>query len=119
MSVAELLATHSSAELTEWIAYEQITGPIGQARDDILMAVLAATISNANRSKGRKARATDFLPKWDRFKKRMGWQDMLTAVKSINRTLGGDDLTRGGEHGSPLGTPGQARYRQPGADRRR
>ncbi|MGW2580840.1 phage tail assembly protein T [Streptomyces virginiae] len=115
----ELLATHSSAELTEWIAYEQITGPIGPARDDILMAILAATVSNANRGKGRKARVLDFLPKWDRTKKRMAWQDMLTAVKSINRTMGGNDLTQGGEHAGPLGTPGQARYRQPGADRRR
>ncbi|WKV74218.1 hypothetical protein AW27_023540 [Streptomyces sp. PCS3-D2] len=117
--MAELLATHSSAELTEWIAYEQITGPIGAARDDILMAILAATVSNANRGKGRKARVKDFLPTWDRTRKRMNWQDMLTAVKSINASLGGTDLTRGGEHGTAVDTPGQARYRRPGADRRR
>ncbi|WP_405710114.1 hypothetical protein OG264_16115 [Streptomyces xanthophaeus] len=83
------------------------------------MAILAATVSNASRGKGRKAQVKDFLPAWDRAKKRMNWQDMLTAVKSINRTMGGSDLTEGGEHGSSLGAPRQARHRRAGADQRR
>ncbi|MCY0963521.1 phage tail assembly protein T [Streptomyces sp. H27-H5] len=113
--MAELLATHSSAELTEWIAYEQITGPIGQARDDALMSILAATISNTARGKGRKARASDFLPKWDSGKgrPRMDWTEMLTAVKTINRSLGGTDLTKdGGEHVDPGRTPRRTRNQQ-------
>ncbi|MGW2985464.1 phage tail assembly protein T [Streptomyces goshikiensis] len=98
MSVAELLATHSSAELTEWIAYEQIAGTIGQARDDLLMAMLAATVSNANRGKGRKAKVSDFLPKWDRGGRRhMDWTEMLAAVKTMNRSMGGRDLTKEGQ----------------------
>ncbi|MCY0919601.1 MULTISPECIES: phage tail assembly protein T [unclassified Streptomyces] len=114
--MAELLATHSSAELTEWIAYEQITGPIGQARDDALMSILAATISNTARGKGRKARASDFLPKWDSGKgRRMDWTEMLAAVKTINRSLGGSDATTqtGGEpDGGPVGAPRQTRHRR-------
>lgn len=116
MSVAELLATHSSAELTEWIAYEQITGTIGQARDDLLMAILAATVSNANRGKGRKAKITDFLPKWDRAggRPRMDWTEMLAAVKTMNRRMGGRDLTREGQpDGADTGrAPRRARDQQ-------
>ncbi|WKV74720.1 DUF4035 domain-containing protein [Streptomyces sp. PCS3-D2] len=114
--MAELLATHSSAELTEWIAYEQITGPIGQGRDDILMAILAATISNASRSKGRKAKITDFLPKWDHGagRPRMDWTEMLAAAKTMNRSLGGRDLTKEGQpNGADTGrAPRRARHQQ-------
>ncbi len=113
--MAELLATHSSAELTEWIAYEQITGPIGQGRDDVLMAVIAATVSNSNRGKGRKARVLDFLPKWDRGGRRqMDWTEMLAAVKTMNRSMGGRDLTKEGQSdgADPGRTPRRARHQQ-------
>lgn len=79
------------------------------------MAVLAATVSNSTRSKGRKAKVTDFLPKWDRGGRRhMDWTEMLTAVKTMNRSLGGRDLTKEGEpHGADTGrTPRRARNQQ-------
>lgn len=88
-----MLASVSSAELTEWMAYEQVTGPLGPARDDLLMSVLAATVANTARGKkGRRSKPSDFLPKWDRGR-RMDWQDMLTAVRGINKRLGGTDTT--------------------------
>ncbi|MEU1194919.1 DUF4035 domain-containing protein [Streptomyces sp. NPDC005813] len=98
--MAELLARTSSAELTEWIAYEKVTGPLGGARDDVLMAMLSAVVANANRGKGsRSMKAQDFLPKWDR-ERRMDWRDMLAAVKSINSRFGGSDTSkREGGHG--------------------
>lgn len=106
MPVAELLARTSSAELTEWMAYEQIAGPLGGERDDILMAVLAAVIANAGRGKkGRRARPKDFLPTWDRGQ-RMSWEDMLAAVRQINTALGGADHTEDG--GGSDGDPGRA-----------
>lgn len=94
MPVAELLARTSSAELTEWMAYEKISGPLGGARLDLLNSVLAAVVANTARGKkGRMARAKDFLPKWDR-DRRMDWREMLAAVKQINRGMGGADHTR-------------------------
>lgn len=40
MTVAEMLARISSYELTEWAAYEQMTGPLGPSwRDDVLAAI--------------------------------------------------------------------------------
>ncbi|MDX3235649.1 hypothetical protein PV392_08110 [Streptomyces sp. ME03-5709C] len=108
----------SSAELTEWIAYEQITGPLGGARDDLLMSILASVIANTNRGKGRKAKPADFLPKWDR-SRRMDWQEMLAAVRGINRQMGGTDTTKeGAEHGDPRRAPGAPRRRRGRADRR-
>ncbi|MFB6517437.1 hypothetical protein [Streptomyces sp. NPDC056401] len=92
-----------------------MTGTIGQARDDLLMAVVAATVSNAGRSKGRKARVTDFLPKWDRGGRRhMDWTEMLAAVKTMNRSLGGRDLTKEGQPdvADPGRAPRRARHQQ-------
>lgn len=89
-----MLADMSSAELTEWIAYEKITGPLGGARQDVLFSALAAVVANTARGKrGRIARPKDFLPNWDRGR-RMDWREMLTAVKGINKRLGGTDTTR-------------------------
>lgn len=96
----ELLARTSSAELTEWMAYERVTGPLGPERTDALVATLAATVANTARAKGRKADPKDFMPKWDQGDKGFtDWQQMLAAVKSYNRRIGGTDMTKGGAAG--------------------
>ncbi|MGQ5580924.1 phage tail assembly protein T [Streptomyces sp. ECR3.8] len=97
----ELLARTSSAELTEWMAYERVTGPLGPERMDALFATLAATVANTARAKGRKAEPKDFMPKWDQGDKGFtDWEQMLDAVKSYNRQIGGTDLTtKGGAAG--------------------
>lgn len=95
MPVAELLARCSAEELGEWMAYEKVTGPLGAERADMLHGILTAVLANTARGKkGRRARPADFIPKWDTVKRRMGWEQMLTAVRSINSSLGGRDLTR-------------------------
>lgn len=89
-----MLADMSSAELTEWMAYEKISGPLGGARHDVLNAILTAVVANSARGKkGRVSRPKDFLPAWDR-DRRMDWREMLAAVKSMNRRMGGTDVTR-------------------------
>ena len=93
MSVTELLRTHSSEELTEWMAYENVAGPIGPERFDVLNAILAATVANTARAKGRKAEPKDFIPEWDQNTPGMGVEEMLAAAKAMNRSLGGTDLT--------------------------
>lgn len=91
----ELLARVSSQELTEWEAYELVDGPIGQARIDHLFGMLASVIANANRTKSTKPyRADQFIPKWDagahpERRPEMTGEDMLRAVKRINKRLGG------------------------------
>ncbi len=94
--MAELLRTHTSEELTEWMAYEHVMGPFGPERADLLHGIQTAALVNAQRGKGRKAKASDFIPKWDRGEA-PSWQDMLAKVKQINRALGGSDNTARGE----------------------
>lgn len=88
MTVAELDLRMSSSELTEWIAYENLTGPLGRRRQDIQAATIATVIANANRSKGRKFKISDFLIPYGR--KKPDPRDLLTMVKEINASLGGD-----------------------------
>lgn len=93
MTVGELLSRISSRELTEWMAYEKIAGPIGPRRGDILAAQIAATIQNVNRPKRRKAvKLADVLLRWDR-KEPLSPQEMYERVRQINAALGGRQAT--------------------------
>lgn len=96
MPVRELLARTSSRELTEWLAYEKVSGPLDvRYRMDVSAGVVAATVHNANAKK--KAKITDFMPRW--FKRRKTpeqiWQDVMAA----NAALGGS-YTEGVPHGN-------------------
>lgn len=96
-----LLADMDSAELTEWMAYEQLTGPLGPDRGDILHGIQTAVIANTV-AKGRKARPKDFVPKWDQTKA-ANWQDMLSTARALTSRLGGTDTTGGSSHGHAAG----------------
>lgn len=87
MTVADLDSRLGSAELTEWMAYEKISGPLGRRRHDIQAATVASTIANANRGKGKKFEVRDFLPAYGL--ERQGPRDMLAAIRSLNRSMGG------------------------------
>jgi hypothetical protein len=89
MTVSELDLRMSSSELTEWMAYERITGPLGRRRQDIQAATISATIANANRGKGgRRAEVKDFLIVYGGQKPSPS--DMLAMVKEMNAALGGE-----------------------------
>lgn len=91
MPVGEMLRRTSSAELTEWMAYEQMTGPLGPARTDILFAQLCAVVANAGRDKkSKKARPKDFLPRWDRGRgESQTWQQQKSMAQLLNAAFGG------------------------------
>lgn len=87
MTVRELLSRISSRELTEWMAYERITGPLDpRLRADISAGIVAATVANSSGSK-KKLKPADFVPRWFKRKKTPEeiWQDALKA----NAALGG------------------------------
>jgi hypothetical protein len=91
MTVADLDYRLDSAELTEWMAFEKMTGPLGRRRNDIQAATIAATIANANRGKGgRKFKLSDFLIPYGE-SERKSPEQLLAAVKSINRSMGGEE----------------------------
>ncbi|KOG22003.1 phage tail assembly protein T [Streptomyces viridochromogenes] len=87
MTVRELLARITSRELTEWMAYERITGPLdSRLRTDISAAIIAATVANSASGKA-KAKPRDFIPTWFKRKKTPAelWQEVMKA----NAALGG------------------------------
>ncbi|MFJ6386452.1 DUF4035 domain-containing protein [Streptomyces sp. NPDC091972] len=92
MTVADLDMRLGSAELTEWMAYEKITGPLGRRRHDIQAATIASTVANANRGRGKRFAVHDFIPAYGL--ERQGPQEMLATIRSINRSMGGEEHGR-------------------------
>lgn len=93
MTVGELLSRIDSRELLEWSAYERVHGPIGPDRADTQAAVIASTIARTmGGKKARRFKLSDFIPVWDR--RPQTWEEQLAAVRTMNRALGGRDLTR-------------------------
>jgi L-ascorbate metabolism protein UlaG (beta-lactamase superfamily) len=89
MPVAELLARMSSRELTEWMAYERVTGPLdANQRTDISASIIAATVANAN---GAKLKAKDFVPVW--YQRMKTPQEIWQEVLKANAALGGSVRT--------------------------
>lgn len=94
MTVADLDSRLGSAELTEWIAYENLSGPLGRRRQDIQSATIAATIANANRGKGgRKFKLSDFLIPYGQ-QERKSPEQLLAAIRSLNASMGGEEHGR-------------------------
>lgn len=106
MPVEEMLRRTSSAELTEWAAYEQLNGPLGGQRMDVLFAQLCAVVANAQRDKKqKKAKPKDFLPQWDHGRGApQSWQQHKSIAKALNAAFGG------AENGRTPARRGQPRY---------
>src|SRR3546814_14234203 len=80
----------SSSELTEWMVYEKINGPLGRRRGDIQAATIAATIANANRSKkSKKAQISDFLIQYERAGQRKTGCELTATIRDLKNTLPG------------------------------
>lgn len=89
-----------------WAVYERLYGPLGPERLDYLFAMLAATIANANRGKGKTAyKPAQFAPRWVDVK-RWPWaeqeaqgpmtgEQMLKAIKGIHAGMAGKGVRRG------------------------
>ena len=82
-----MLARVSSTELTEWQAYEQVSGQLGQERDDVLAALVSLVVANSAGSK-KKLKLADFLPKWDRPRQTASQQ--ADKIRALHVMFGGD-----------------------------
>lgn len=98
MSIDEVLTKHSAKQLSEWAAYERITGPLGAQRFDLQAGIIAATVANAMSGKA-KAVPADFIPKWDR--RPLSPEELFSKVKQLNAALGGTS----GNHSVNVGRP--------------
>jgi hypothetical protein len=91
-----MLGRVSSAEITQWAAYERVNGPLGARRGDYHAALICTTIANALKGKkGRSKQLSDFLFEWDRGRRRLTDDEMFDKVVALNRQLGGTE-TGGG-----------------------
>jgi len=108
MPVGELLRRIDSRELTEWMAYERVAGPLGPERADLHAAIVAATVANAMRGKkGRPFKPADFMPQWDRPSPvEQTGDDHLRIVKQLQAAFGGGQVRtrrRGGDSNGDTG----------------
>lgn len=67
MTVGELLERIDSRELSEWMAFERLEGPIGPWRADFHAGMVSSVLANIYRNRKKKKKAfvpSDFIPDW-------------------------------------------------------
>ena len=78
--VNEMLDRMDARELAEYIAFDQVE-PIGDIRSDAAAGVIASTIANCHRSKGKAFSPIDFMPFADKPEKQpMNMDEMKTVL---------------------------------------
>lgn len=86
----ELESQLSSSELTEWMAYERMTGPLGRRRSDIQAAVIAQMVYEVNRSKkAKRSKLRDFIPDYGKQRRQKTPDEILGTLRSITKSFGG------------------------------
>lgn len=99
MPIGEMLARMSAQEITDWIAYERISGPLGPVRGDWQAAIVAATVYGAAATKKTKRRKLkDFLPKWVGDRRVSSDEEMEALGRQLAAVYGGE-WTEGGDRG--------------------
>jgi hypothetical protein len=96
------------------MAYYQVE-PFGEHRGDIRSAIVAQTVANVNRPKGRKPwTLDDFLPKYgQRATPEKSPEELLFLAEMINAAFGGVDLRESQGGGNASGTEG-VQHGEPG-----
>jgi hypothetical protein len=87
-----MLARMPNRVFKEWVAFAEVE-PFGEERADMRAAIVAATIANVNRKKGKAPyKVRDFMPVFER--RRQTWQEQLRVVEMLNMAFGGRDLRK-------------------------
>ena len=79
MPVARAKEEIDSAEFTDWIEFNKLD-PYGQWRGDAQAGIIAATIANANRSKGPSFKPEDFMMTYGPPKRKEMSGDQMMAL---------------------------------------
>lgn len=91
MPVGQMLASMSSRELSEWVAFYRVE-PFGEERADLRSALQTATVANMKRGKGKRPfKLSDFLLKFDWSVKedlRHGQVDQQALAAKVKSVLG-------------------------------
>lgn len=89
-TLREVLAVLDADELTLWLAWERLEGPLGPERDDLRAAQTSATVMNLFRGKRDKpVSPADLTPDWGRERKarrrrqsEQAWMRHLAELKA-------------------------------------
>ena len=80
-TVRELLHSMDAAELQEWVAYYELD-PWTDDRADLRAGIVAATVANANSTKG-KFRPRDFMVEYGRRHREPKTPDQLRSIAML------------------------------------
>lgn len=85
-----MLSEMSSAQLAEWMAYEQIE-PWGESRADLRLGIMASTVANIFRGKDKKRayKLTDFMPSFEPYDEERERARILEKAKAIFKRFSG------------------------------
>lgn len=81
-----MLATVSSRELSEWQAYERVTGPLGPQRGDHQVAMLAAVLANTARDPKKRSQpftGRDFLLWADADREEQSMEEQMAMFRAM------------------------------------
>jgi hypothetical protein len=90
LDVDAMLEGMSARSLNEWAAYAGLE-PWGEDRADLRAGIVAATIANVHRRKGRAYSAKDFMPRFGPRRRQ--------SAEEINSVLIAAMMAAGGMHG--------------------
>ena len=70
----------NSRQYSEWRAYYEVE-PWGEERADLRSAIIACTIANVNRAKGKAFKPSDFMPEFNKpIKERQTQAEMIAVM---------------------------------------
>ncbi len=91
MTPAEVLDRFSHEEMIRLVAYQNLYGPAGPRRLDILVARLGMDVAAPHMKKGKKPKLKDHLFEWSRPRKT--GRELLNTIRTIQA---GFDRKQGG-----------------------
>ncbi|MET9204122.1 hypothetical protein ABZW38_02970 [Streptomyces bacillaris] len=81
MTPAEVLDRFTSEEMIRVVAYQNLYGPVGPKRLDVVAARLGMDVAAPHMRKGRKPKLKDHLIEWSRSRKT--GRELLAMVKDL------------------------------------
>ena len=84
MTPAEVLVRFTEEEMIRVMAHQNLYGPAGPRRFDVLFARLAMDVAAPHMKKGKKPRFKDHLIEWSRgARPRKSGRELLSAIRGI------------------------------------
>lgn len=83
MTPTEVLERFTDDELARFLAYQNLYGPIGPERQDLVAARLGMDVAAGYMKKGKRPKLKDHLIQWSKKAKRKTGRQILNIIKGI------------------------------------